>query len=116
MFKFEKEQMVVEIAGRKFGGQPGEYPTALAGTIFYARHKIVEDPKKGIFVKTGYKIYDNIVGSEYDFYKFFFDFRLYYSVVKNIVVAYHFDLEDVIGDAPFFEYSSLCHLLHHISA
>ena len=46
MFKFEKEQMVVEIAGRKFGGQPGEYPTALAGTIFYARHKIVEDPKK----------------------------------------------------------------------
>ncbi|AEF96782.1 tetrahydromethanopterin S-methyltransferase subunit H [Methanotorris igneus] len=51
MFKFEKEQMVVEIAGRKIGGQPGEYPTALAGTIFYARHKIVEDPKKGIFDK-----------------------------------------------------------------
>ncbi|EHP88081.1 tetrahydromethanopterin S-methyltransferase subunit H [Methanotorris formicicus] len=51
MFKFEKEQMVVEIAGRKIGGQPGEYPTALAGTIFYARHKIVEDERKGIFDK-----------------------------------------------------------------
>jgi tetrahydromethanopterin S-methyltransferase subunit H len=51
MFKFEKEQMVVEIGGRKIGGQPGEYPTALAGTIFYARHKIVEDPKKGVFDK-----------------------------------------------------------------
>ncbi|XRP96310.1 tetrahydromethanopterin S-methyltransferase subunit H [Methanocaldococcus sp. 16A] len=51
MFKYDKEQMVVEIAGRKIGGQPGEYPTALAGTIFYARHKIVEDERKGIFDK-----------------------------------------------------------------
>ena len=51
MFKFDKEQMVIEIAGRKFGGQPGEYPTGLAGTIFYARHKIVEDERKGIFDK-----------------------------------------------------------------
>ncbi len=51
MFKFDKEQMVIEIAGRKFGGQPGEYPTGLSGTIFYARHKIVEDEKKGIFDK-----------------------------------------------------------------
>ncbi|ENN96452.1 tetrahydromethanopterin S-methyltransferase subunit H [Methanocaldococcus villosus KIN24-T80] len=51
MFKFDREQMVVEIAGRKIGGQPGEYPTALAGTIFYARHKIVEDERKGIFDK-----------------------------------------------------------------
>jgi len=51
MFKYDREQMVVEIAGRKIGGQPGEYPTALAGTIFYARHKIVEDERKGIFDK-----------------------------------------------------------------
>ena len=51
MFKFDKEQMVIEIAGRKFGGQPGEYPTGLSGTIFYARHKIVEDEIKGIFDK-----------------------------------------------------------------
>jgi tetrahydromethanopterin S-methyltransferase subunit H len=51
MFRFDKEQMVIEFAGAKFGGQPGEYPTALSGTIFYARHKIVEDAKKGIFDK-----------------------------------------------------------------
>jgi len=51
MFKYDKEQMIVEIAGRKIGGQTGEYPTALSGTIFYARHKIVEDEKKGIFDK-----------------------------------------------------------------
>ncbi|MBW9223420.1 tetrahydromethanopterin S-methyltransferase subunit H [Methanothermococcus sp. SCGC AD-155-E23] len=49
MFKFDRDQMVIEIAGRKFGGQPGEYPTGLSGTIFYARHKIVEDERKGIF-------------------------------------------------------------------
>jgi len=51
MFRFDKEQMVIDFAGAKFGGQPGEYPTALSGTIFYARHKIVEDAKKGIFDK-----------------------------------------------------------------
>jgi len=52
MFRFDREQMVIEIAGRKFGGQPGEYPTGLSGTIFYARHKIVEDERKGIFDKS----------------------------------------------------------------
>ena len=27
MFRFDKEQLVVDIAGVKMGGQPGEYPT-----------------------------------------------------------------------------------------
>ena len=26
MFRFDKEQLVVDIAGVKMGGQPGEYP------------------------------------------------------------------------------------------
>jgi len=33
----------------KIGGQPGELPTVLAGTIFYNRHEIVEDATKGLF-------------------------------------------------------------------
>lgn len=33
----------------KFGGQPGEFPTVLAGTIFYHGHKIVQDEDRGIF-------------------------------------------------------------------
>ncbi len=49
MFKFEKEQTVFDIAGVKIGGQPGEYPTVLIGSIFYERHKIVSDPLKGEF-------------------------------------------------------------------
>lgn len=51
MFRFDKEQTVLDIAGVKVGGQPGEYPTVLAGTIFYGGHKIIEDPKAGIFDK-----------------------------------------------------------------
>ncbi len=34
MFKFQKEQEIVNIAGVKVGGQPGELPNVLAGTIF----------------------------------------------------------------------------------
>ena len=51
MFKFEKEQKVFNIAGVNIGGQPGEYPTALIGSIFYSRHKIVSDKVKGDFDK-----------------------------------------------------------------
>jgi len=51
MFKFEKEQKIVNAGGIKLGGQPGELPTALTATIFYIGHKIVQDKKKGIFDK-----------------------------------------------------------------
>ena len=51
MFKFEKEQKVFNIAGVNIGGQPGEYPTALIGSIFYSKHKIVSDKVKGDFDK-----------------------------------------------------------------
>ncbi len=49
MFRFEKEQKIINAGGIKLGGQPGECPTALTATIFYIGHKIVEDKKKGIF-------------------------------------------------------------------
>ncbi len=50
MFYFPgKKQKVCDICGVKVGGQPGEYPAVLAGTIFYAGHKIVKDEEKGIF-------------------------------------------------------------------
>jgi len=49
MFKFEKKQEVFDVYGVKVGGQPGEYPTVLAGTIFYAGHNIITDEKKGEF-------------------------------------------------------------------
>jgi tetrahydromethanopterin S-methyltransferase subunit H len=51
MFRFDKEQVVLDIAGVMVGGQPGEYPTVLAGTIFYGGHKIIEDEKAGTFDK-----------------------------------------------------------------
>ena len=51
MFRFKKEQKIVEAGGIKLGGQPGELPTVLTGSIFYSGHKIVEDKKLGIFDK-----------------------------------------------------------------
>ncbi|MGY5874638.1 MAG: tetrahydromethanopterin S-methyltransferase subunit H [Candidatus Thorarchaeota archaeon] len=52
MFIFEKEQLIYDIGGIRIGGNPGETPTALAGTIFYAGDKIVRDAKKGDFDKS----------------------------------------------------------------
>ncbi|NHI83636.1 MAG: tetrahydromethanopterin S-methyltransferase subunit H [Candidatus Thorarchaeota archaeon] len=49
MFVFEKEQYVYNIGEVRIGGMPGEYSTALAGTIFYSGDKIVQDPERGLF-------------------------------------------------------------------
>jgi len=49
MFKFDKEQKVFDLGGTTIGGQPGEYPTVLFGSMFYNRHKIVTDEDKGVF-------------------------------------------------------------------
>jgi tetrahydromethanopterin S-methyltransferase subunit H len=48
MFRFGCAQSIVNIADVKFGGQPGELPTVLCGTIFYQGHKIVQDEERGI--------------------------------------------------------------------
>lgn len=45
MFRFKKEQKICKIGGIKFGGQPGENPTVLIGTMFYNGHKILESRK-----------------------------------------------------------------------
>lgn len=47
MFFFEREQYIYDIGGVKIGGNPGETPTVLAGTIFYGGHGIVSDSTKG---------------------------------------------------------------------
>ncbi|MGA7076834.1 MAG: tetrahydromethanopterin S-methyltransferase subunit H [Halobacteriota archaeon] len=51
MFRYDKKQTVFEIGGFHVGGQPGEYPTVLASSMFYSKHKVVEDPLKGVFDK-----------------------------------------------------------------
>lgn len=51
MFIFEKEQIIHNIGDIKIGGNPGENPTALAGTIFFSGHKIIRNAKTGVFDK-----------------------------------------------------------------
>jgi len=47
MLKFGTQQKVFEIGKVKVGGQPGENPTVLIGSIFYHGHKVVADEKTG---------------------------------------------------------------------
>ena len=54
MFKYDTPQKVYEIGRAKVGGNPGEYPTVCAGSIFFAKEKVFaskEDMDKGIFNK-----------------------------------------------------------------
>ena len=49
MFRFSREQRVYDIAGVKVGGQPGQLPTVMIGSIFYHRHRVLLDEKTGEF-------------------------------------------------------------------
>ena len=49
MFSFKTDQKTYEIAGTRVGGQPGEIPTVLVGSMFYTKHKIVTDERAGKF-------------------------------------------------------------------
>jgi len=52
MFKFKAEQKIFDIGGVKFGGQPGEVPTVLIGSMFYFGHKKIDlDERTGVFNK-----------------------------------------------------------------
>jgi tetrahydromethanopterin S-methyltransferase subunit H len=47
MLKFSTQQKIFEVGKVKVGGQPGENPTVLVGSIFYYGHRIVADEKTG---------------------------------------------------------------------
>jgi tetrahydromethanopterin S-methyltransferase subunit H len=48
-FKFNTKQNIFTIGRAKVGGQPGELPTFLIGSIFWLGQKMVQDANKGIF-------------------------------------------------------------------
>ena len=48
-FKFNTKQNIYTIGRAKVGGQPGELPTFLIGSIFWLGQKMVQDANKGIF-------------------------------------------------------------------
>lgn len=47
LLEFKKEQRVVEIGNVKIGGQPGENPIVLIGSVFYKNHKALLNEKTG---------------------------------------------------------------------
>lgn len=49
MKRFATEQKVFRIGNVELGGQPGERPTVLIGSIFFGGHAIVHDREKGLF-------------------------------------------------------------------
>lgn len=49
MHKFVHEQKVCNVGGVEVGGQPGERPMVLIGSMFFAGHRIVRDPVTGLF-------------------------------------------------------------------
>jgi len=49
MKKFNTPQNIYDIGKVQVGGQPGELPTFIIGSIFWLGQKMVQDANKGIF-------------------------------------------------------------------
>jgi tetrahydromethanopterin S-methyltransferase subunit H len=49
MHKFNTPQKIYEVGKVKIGGQPGELPTVLIGSIFWLGQKMVKDANQGVF-------------------------------------------------------------------
>ncbi|MHA1724474.1 MAG: hypothetical protein ACTSXH_06480 [Promethearchaeota archaeon] len=47
MLEFEKEQKIITIENVQIGGQPGEHPIVVIGSVFYAKHKALLNEKTG---------------------------------------------------------------------
>jgi len=47
MLNFETDQIISQIGNVKLGGQPGENPIVMVGTIFYAKHAALLNEKTG---------------------------------------------------------------------
>lgn len=53
MYNYNVEQKTLEIGTVKIGGTPGLVPTAMVGSIFYSKDKLVHDAVKGQIDKKG---------------------------------------------------------------
>lgn len=51
MFKFQTVQREICIGGVNVGGQPGQRRVLMVGSLFYPRHTVVLDPRKGLLDK-----------------------------------------------------------------
>ena len=49
MIRFKTEQKLFQVGRIQIGGQPGELPTVLIGSIFWLGQKLVKDANQGIF-------------------------------------------------------------------
>jgi tetrahydromethanopterin S-methyltransferase subunit H len=51
MLNFNKEQIKIQIGDVRIGGQPGENPIVMVGSVFYAKHAALLNEKTGEFDK-----------------------------------------------------------------
>ncbi len=57
LFRFETKQKTFDIGGVKLGGQPGEFPTVLIGSMFHKGDRLIRRRKNGTFDRDGAQEY-----------------------------------------------------------
>lgn len=97
-FVFSTKQNIYTIGKAKVGGQPGELPTFLIGSIFWLGQKIVKDANKGVFDETEAEKIINTMQTQSDITGIHFGF----DIVGTTEVAFEKYIDFVANhsDAP----------------
>ncbi|MHA2085288.1 MAG: tetrahydromethanopterin S-methyltransferase subunit H, partial [Candidatus Thorarchaeota archaeon] len=99
MFFFEKEQFIYNVGGVRIGGMPGENPTVVAGTIFYAGHKIVQDSERGVVDK---KAAESLIAQQDEMSEITGNPALVHLFSESkAAVSKYIDIVTELTDAPF---------------
>jgi tetrahydromethanopterin S-methyltransferase subunit H len=100
LFGFEKPQEIFRIGNVELGGQPGELPTVLIGSIFFYFDKIVENKHQGIFKKKeAKKLIDKVdnlsmtTGNPY---------IIDIEAITNTAIEKYIDFISEVTESPFF--------------
>jgi hypothetical protein len=74
------------------------------GLVYDERYNVL-NPRKGMFVESGFLHYNKDIGSDYSFTNYFLDFRYYQPTFKNQILAYQFYTNAVVpyngSEVPF---------------
>jgi len=104
LIKYEEDGMLS--SGEIWGSEGGKI-AAIKLQFFHDNRDNVFFPAKGSFIQLDWRIYHNIVGSDYKFQNWIIDLRKYYSIFKSHILTFQGYFSAISGEAPFNRLSLL---------
>lgn len=107
--KNDKTKVTEDYESKEIKGIGGGYTNTIRFAFVYDTRDLEPDPYKGNFFELTHERAIKSIGSDFQFNKTFFQYRLYYPIfpkyIQRMLIAYRFGIVSTRGkDIPFYEY------------